>query len=87
MEKQIYRCGLNDHYKRNAEHKLDVLGFVADDQHCDEHRDTAAECREQKQRFFGRAELNSVLLGDLFVVNADNYRNQRNYRDIYDKYR
>ena len=73
MEKQIDSACLDNHYERNAEHKLDVLGLVANEQHCDKHSDTAAKCREQKQRFFGRAELNSVLLGDLFVVNTYDY--------------
>ena len=73
MEKQIDRASLDNNYERNAEHEFDVLGLVTDEQHCDEHSDTAAKRREQKKRFFGRAELDSVLLGDLFVVNADDY--------------
>ena len=80
MEQQINRAGLNDNYKRNAEHEFNMLGFVADEQHCDEHSDTAAKCGEQKQGLFGDAELNSVLFGYLFVVNADDYSYQRNYR-------
>lgn len=73
MEKQIYRCGLNYHYEWNSEHKFDVLGLVADEQHCDEHSHATAERREQKQRFFGCAKLHAVLFGDLFVVNTDDY--------------
>ena len=82
MEKQIYRAGLNDNYKRNAEHKFNVLGLVTDNQHCDQHSDAAAKRGEQKQGLFGYAELNSVLFGYLFVVNTNDYRYQRNYCQV-----
>ena len=82
MEKQIDHAGLNDNYKRNAEHKFNVLGLVTNNQHCDEHSDTAAKCGEQKQGLFGDAELDPVFLGYLFVVNTNDYRYQRNYCQV-----
>ena len=80
MEQQINRAGLDDNYKRNAEHEFNMLGLVTNEQHGDEHSNTAAESREPKQGFFGYAELNSVLFGYLFVVNTNDYSYQRNYR-------
>jgi hypothetical protein len=86
MEQKIYDHCLESHDYGNTKHKLDVLGFVANDQHRDEHSNTSAESREEQQRFFGCAKLNAVLLGDLFVVNTYDYRDQRNYRNICQKY-
>ena len=82
MEQQINRAGLNDNYKRNAEHEFDMLGFVADEQHCDEHSDTAAKCGEQKQGLFGNAKFHAVFLGYLLIVNADDDGYERYDRQI-----
>lgn len=87
MEQKIYDHCLKSHNYGNAKHKLDVLGLVANDQHCDEHGNASAESREEQQRFFGCAKLNSVLFGDLLVVNADDYRDQRNDGNIRQKNR
>jgi hypothetical protein len=87
VNKREYKSRLNNYDKGNTYHKLCVLGFVTDDQHCDEHCHTAAERGEQKQRFFGRAQLNSIFLGYFLVINANNDRNYRNQRDIRQKYR
>ena len=68
--------------KRNAQHELYVLGFVADEKHSDEHSHRATEKRQKHKRFFGHAKLYLISFGNLFVINAKNYGNQRNYQNV-----
>ena len=86
-EKQINYSGVKGDKERNAQHKLYVLGLVADKKHRQEHYETSAKCRKNEKPFFGRAETDTVQFGYLFVVKADYYRDHRNYRNVYDKYR
>lgn len=72
MEKQKYDTGLYDYDKRNTEHEFDMLGFMTDYLHCDEHCNASAESREEHEGFFGCAKLDSVLFGDFFVIDANN---------------
>ena len=76
---------LEYHYYGNTDHKLEVLGLMTNDEHCDIHCHASAECREDEKRFFGCTELNAVLLRDLLVVDADYDRDQGHNCDISQK--
>jgi SRSO17 transposase len=60
VERKVNKTRLNDHNKRNAEHEFYVLGLMANYEHCNKHCDAAAKGGEEKQRFFGRSQLNAV---------------------------
>ena len=87
MEKEEYDARLSYHDKRDAEHEFNVLGLMANYEHCNKHCNTAAKGREEKKCLLGRAKFNAVFLGYLFVSDADNYRNNGDYRDICYEYR
>ena len=78
---------LNDNDDRNAKHKFDVLCFVANKQHSQKHRYASAECRQNKNSRLGDPQLNTVELGYFFIVEADDHGNDRDYRNVCDKYR
>ena len=70
----------------NADHEGRMLGFVADQLHGDVHGQRTARGRPQEQGFFGNAEFYVILLGNLFVVNANDYGNQGDYQKICNNY-
>jgi hypothetical protein len=71
MEKQKYNDCLHYDNKRNTEHEFDMLGFVADYLHCDEHCNASAESREEHEIFFGCAKLDAVFFRDFLVIDAN----------------
>ena len=61
MEKQINYNRVESDYKRNAEHKFDVLGLVACCEHAKIHCNATAEEGEKHKRLFGYAKLDLIL--------------------------
>ena len=82
MEEEEYCDRLEHHDHGNSDHELKVLCLMTDEKHCDEHCNTSAECREKKQGLFGCAELYAVLFRDLFIIDADYDRDDRNNQDV-----
>ena len=88
---EVEKCedhrSLDHHNDRNTQHKFEVLGLVTDKKHRQKHSNAAAQRRKNEKPLFGRAQTDAVQFGYLFVVEANDYRNNRNYRNVYDKYR
>ena len=74
--------GLQQDDARDAYHKREMLGLVADDQHTEKHGHRASQSRPDKQGFFGNAEFDVVFLGDGFIVDADHHRAEGDQGDI-----
>ena len=82
VEEEEYCDRLEHHDDGNSDHEFEVLGLMTDEQHCDEHRNASAKRREKKQGLFGCAELYAVLFRDLFIIDTDYDRDDRNYQDV-----
>ena len=85
VEKREDHRSLDHHNDRNTHHKFEVLGLVTDKKHRQKHSNAATQRRKNEKPLFGRAESDLVQFGDLFVIKANDYRNNRNYRNVYDK--
>ena len=77
VEQRPDACDLKQHYDRDAEHKFDVLGLMAYDEHRQKHRNRAAEGGEKQERTLARSVLRELFRRDLIVDRND---------DRYDRY-
>ena len=87
VEKRENHRRLDHDNDRNAQHELHVLGFVSDEKHREKHRHASAESRKNEKPLFGGSETYAVQFGDLLIVKANDYGNDRDYRNVCDKYR